>query len=513
MRLSRYLLTTPFRGVSGRLVTAACIASALGCLPTQAAAGSFGMAQVISRARILATRPYQAPPETPARYAKLDYSQWHDIQYRRKRALWQDRHFHVQFAPAGYLYKHKIKMNVVDSSGVRPVKSSPGLFSYSKNTVGTTVTRAIGFAGFRLLYPINRPGKYDEVISFLGASYFRALGKGNVFGLSARGLAIDTASPQGEEFPVFREFWIRKPAKGAKQVTIYALLDSPSIAGAYRFIVKPGTQTVVDVRAVLFPRKKIAKLGIAPLTSMYFYGVGNHKPKGQAFEAAHDSDGLLIHAASGQWIWRPLKNPHGVLDNTFSVQHVQGFGLMQRDRNPKHYAGTGLDYANRPSAWITPQGKWPRGRVELVQFHTTDQNVDNTVAFWNPDKPIPPGKSLHLAYRIHWQGAKPIRSTLGRVTATRIGSSPKEGWKKFVIDFAGGPLKKIPAGADIKSELDAGGAKVLENRVLHNPETGGWRLVLTIVPHGPQANVVRAHLDLKGKPVTETWNYPVKPPA
>lgn len=505
MLVSRLLEGAPHSVVTRGILMTACIASALVCLPAQAS--PFGMTQVVKRARALANKPYQAPPKTPKRYANLNFDQWHDIQYRRKKALWQNRKFHVQFAPAGYLYPYKIRMNVVDSSGVHPVRSAPDLFSYNEKTVGTPISRDMGFAGMRLLYPINKPGKYDEILSFLGASYFRGVAKGNVFGLSARGLAIDTATPQGEEFPIFREFWLKKPPKGARQVTVYALLDSPSIAGAYRFIVNPGKQTVVDVKAVLFPRKKIAKLGIAPLTSMYYYGVGNHKPAGNAFEAAHDSDGLLIHAASGQWIWRPLKNPHGVLDNTFQVKHVKGFGLMQRDRNPKHYAGTGLDYANRPSAWITPEGVWPKGRVELISFHTTGQNVDNVVAFWNPDETIKPGKALHLRYRIHWQGAQPVRSTKGRVIATRIGANQKTGAKKFVIDFAGGPLKHLPAKADIKSELDAGGDKVTENRVEHNSETGGWRLVMQVVPKGKQPNTVRARLMRKGKPVTETWNY------
>ena len=505
MLFSRLLECIPLPAVSRGILMAAGIASALACLPAQAA--SFGMAQVVNRARALASKPYQAPPKTPQRYANLNFDQWHDIQYRRDKALWQDRKFHVQFAPAGYLYPYKIRMNVVDSSGVHPVRSAPDRFSYNEKTVGTRVSRAMGFAGVRLLYPINKPGKYDEILSFLGASYFRGVAKGNVFGLSARGLAIDTASPQGEEFPVFREFWLVKPAKGARHVTVYALLDSPSIAGAYRFTVTPGKQTVVGVKAVLFPRKKIAKLGIAPLTSMYYYGVGNHKPANQAFEAAHDSDGLLIHAASGQWIWRPLKNPKGILDNTFSVNHVKGFGLMQRDRNPKHYAGTGLDYANRPSAWISPVSGLPKGRVELISFHTPGQNVDNVVAFWNPDEVIKPGKALHLDYRIHWQGARPVRSTTGRVIATRIGANQKTGARKFLIDFTGGPLKHLPAKADVKSEVDAGGDKVTENRVEHNSETGGWRLVMQVLPKGKQPTTVRARLMLKGKPVSETWDY------
>jgi glucans biosynthesis protein len=490
------------------LTAIALFACGLVGLSAHASGASFGMAQVVKKAKDLASKPYQAPPKTPQSYAKLNFDQWNAIRFKRDKALWQGREFHVQFYPAGYIYPHKIKMNVVDENGVHRVKSSPSLFDYDKKTTGTQIKSDIGFAGFRLLYPLNKSDKYDEVASFLGASYFRAVAKGNIYGLSSRGLAVDTGSSQGEKFPLFREFWLKKPLKNAGKVTIYALLDSPEIAGAYRFTVKPGKQTVMGVKAVLFPRKKIDKLGIAPLTSMYYYGVGNHKPKDKAFQAAHDSGGLLIHTARGKWLWRPLKNPQGVLDNTFSVEHIKGFGLMQRDRNPKHYAGTGQGYARRPSAWITPESGWPKGRVELVSFHTTNQTNDNVVAFWNPDEPIKPGKELQLSYKIHWQGAKPVRSTLGRVTATRIGTSEK-GWKKFVVDFTGGPLKAMPADADLDIHVNAGGAKILDKRILHNGETGGWRLVMKIKPQGEQENPVSATLIQDGKPVTETWNYPV----
>ena len=83
----------------------------------------------------------------------------------------------------------------------------------------------------------------------------RASARDQVFGLSARGLAIDTAESWGEEFPWFREFWLVTPAPNAKELTIYALLDSPRVTGAYRFAVEPGEQTRVDVECRLFLRE------------------------------------------------------------------------------------------------------------------------------------------------------------------------------------------------------------------------------------------------------------------
>ena len=247
------------------------------------------------------------------------------------------------------------------------------------------------------------------MIVFLGASYFRAVGKDEVFGLSARGLAIDTAESWGEEFPWFREFWLVTPAPNAKELTIYALLDSPSVTGAYKFVVAPGEPTTASVDSRLFPRKEIRKLGIAPLTSMFFHGEDTTRWFPDFRPEAHDSDGLLMHFATGEWIWRPLDNPRTLGVSGFQTENPKGFGLVQRDRDFDHYQDLETSAHRRPSAWIEPRQDWGAGRIETVSIPTNDDTNDNVVAYWVPEKPPRPGESGTYGYTMSWYGDDPSR--------------------------------------------------------------------------------------------------------
>lgn len=507
----------PTTGGRARRGAVECAAAALvACvlaLPSAPAAGEegFGFEQVIERARSLASQPYAPPPPGPQRLLDLDFDQWRTIHYPRRHALWPGHSFRVEFTPVGYLFKRPVEIHLVEDGEAREREFAPGLFDYDPERIGGELPPDLGYSGFRILYPVNDPEHHDEVLTFLGASYFRALGRGQVHGLSARGLAVDTALPKGEEFPHFRAFWLVKPPPEAETLTLYALLDSDGIAGAYKFVLDPGEQTVTDVRAVLFPRRRIAKLGLAPLTSMYLYGVGDHKLPQFAFPAIHDSDGLLIRTASEQWIWRPLVNPEKLQVSKLDVDRIQGFGLMQRDRNPRHF-DPGLDYARRPSAWITRLSAWGKGHLELIEIPTPDETNDNIVAFWVPEEPPAPGEAHELGYRIHWQLDDPVRSPYGRVVATRIGGGEAARSRKYVVDFRGGPLADLGKDAAVTSVVEAGDAELLEERVEWDPYGKVWRLVLQAVPKDESAlPTLRAHLVHEGDQVSEIWDYRMQP--
>lgn len=482
-----------------------------------AGAAAFSLDDVAARAKTLAAEPFQDPTgAVPAWLVDLSYDQWRDIRFRPERALWRDRNlpFEVQFFHPGLFYDRTVTLNEVDSTGVRPITYSPGLFDYGKNDIASRVPQDLGFAGFRLHYPIKAAAYKDEVIVFLGATYFRAIGRDQTFGLSARGLAIDTAAPAGEEFPWFKEYWLVRPVKGASDVEVFALLDSPSVAGAYRFVVYPGTHTVVDVEARLFRRREISKLGIAPMTSMFLFGENSTRCFDNYRPEVHDSDGLLLHSDTGEWIWRPLENPETLQVHTHQMTNPRGFGVLQRDREFRNYQDLETLQHQRPSGWVTPKGQWGPGRVELVEIPTDKDIHDNINAYWVPEHLPPMGEPITFAYKMNAYGDDPQRPPAGRATATRR-EKGTTGAHRFVIDFEGRQLEKIPADDVLRAVVSVVGgdekARIVSQYVIKNSFSGGWRLGFEIEPVDGGTLDLRAYLDKAGNALTETWSYSLVP--
>lgn len=485
------------------------------------AASNFAFKNVLVQAQKLAQKAYQQPHKVPKFLAALTLEQWQKIQYKSDHAVWRGEKlpFEVQFFHPGYNYQYPVTIHIINKYGVGRLQFSRDDFTYPNTTFRDQVPEHLGYAGLRIHYAINRPDYKDEVAVFLGASYFRGVGKGQTFGLSARGLAINTGANSGEEFPRFREFWLRQPAPDAKKIVVYALLDSPSVTGAYRFEITPGEATTMDVDAQLFPRKKIAKLGIAPLTSMFMFGENSERRFRDYRPEVHDSDGLLLHAVSGEWLWRALRNPQRLVINSFDADDTQGFGLLQRDRNFDHYQDLNLHYQRRPSAWVEPRGSWGKGRVELVQIPSDSQKNDNIVAYWLPQTPVTPAHPLRFKYHLSWQRSSPEPLAIGRVVATRFGQAAKQAGEpdaaqQVVVDFNGAVLGKLPASARVGAKVNLQGSGALRDiRVRKNIITGGWRLrFAVVVPDASKPAELRAYLvDNKGKPLSQTWSYALSP--
>jgi glucans biosynthesis protein len=480
-------------------------------------AGAFGFEDVTTKAQELSKASYQEPPQVPSWLRDLTYDQWRDIRFRPERALWKSQKlpFQVQFFHPGLYYDRPVAINVVSDGAVKPFAFSPNDFDYGRNEFASRVPQNLGFAGFRVHAPIKKTNYYDEVIVFLGASYFRAVGKNEVFGMSARGLAVDTALPAGEEFPYFREFWLVTPKPKDTKLTIYALLDSPGITGAYQFVIDPGEQTAVAVAARLFPRRKIAKLGIAPLTTMFFVGENSQRTYEDFRPEVHDSDGLLINFNSGEWLWRPLDNPRALRVSSFRTAHPLGFGLLQRDRDFDHYQDLETRPELRPSTWVAPQGDWGEGSIELVEIPTKADINDNVVAFWVPNKPPEPGQMGSYAYTLYWYSELPSVSPSGRVVATRRDRGTADNAYRFVIDFDGKKLESLPEDTVLRGVVTiASGdetAELLDQQVVKNPVTGGWRLTFQIRPLKNEPVELRAFLDQGGNSLTETWSDVIRP--
>ncbi|MEP6557463.1 MAG: glucan biosynthesis protein G [Burkholderiales bacterium] len=504
--------------------------SVLGLLfmvPTAQAASGFGLEQVTTQARERAAMPYVAPAVTlsPA-LRDLTYDQQRDIRFKPDHALWRKEQLPFElmfFHPTRDLLP--VRINELTANGVQPVTYRSDDFSFGANKqLDAAAIGSPGLAGFRVHYALNNAAYKDEAFVALGASYFRAVGVGQHYGLSARGLAIDTAGGAGpEEFPRFVEFWIERPAEDATALVFYALLDSPRATGAYRFELHPGKETRLDVTSRVFLRADAAQpiktLGIAPLTSMFFFG--ENQPRAGDFRPeVHDSDGLLLANGDGEWIWRPLANPATTLLTSFALTQPKGFGLMQRDRDFNNYQDTEARYEQRPSAWVETVGDWGAGRVELLQFRTPDETHDNVVAYWVPAKLPTAGEPLALSYRLHWQGDTQQRPPNGYATQSRRGV----GWSRlsdaelrnqvqYVVDFTGPALDALTADAPVKAvaSADANG-QILENNVYRNPVTGSWRMTLRVARTDPAKPVeLRAFLQNGNDTLSETWSQLVIP--
>lgn len=472
----------------------------------------FTMETVPALARALARHPYRAPDESLPASLDTGYDAYRDLRFDPQQAIWRKEGlpFQLQMFHRGFLFKQRVDLYRVADGRATPIAYATDLFSFPPGTK-PELGSDLGFAGFRVHTPLNRPDVYDELIAFLGASYFRALGKGHAYGLSARGLALGSGDAGAEEFPIFRAFWIEQPAPGADHLVVHALLDSPSVAGAFRFDMKPGTETVIDVQSRLYPRVELTRAGIAPLTSMFEFDAGDRVGTDDYRPAVHDSDGLAIFNGHGEQIWRPLSNPPRVQASAFMDRHPRGFGLMQRKRGFGDYADIEARYHQRPSLWIEPRGRWGKGAVTLVEIPTGDEYHDNIVAFWRPEQPLRAGREYRFDYRMHWCDKHAWQPALAVVSDTRIGAAPDPARRLVVIDLDGGRLASLPRDATLVPDVWASRGEVTGAVVYPNPETQGWRLSFEFRPNTDSAEGRDVELHarvLEGHaPLSETWLY------
>lgn len=486
--------------------------------PAETDTRGFDFDDVYLRALELGSQPYQPDrPDLPPVFRDMQYDQYRDIRFRPEKNVWGgEARFQLQFFSRGFLYKDRVKINVIDGEGAKPVPFSRDFFDFGKNQLPDRPFSDMGFAGFRILYPLHRADRMDEVAVFLGASYFRAIGQHQSYGVSARGLAIDTGLPTPEEFPVFREFWIRKPRPDDTQVVVLALLDSKRATGAYRFVIHPGPATVIDVQARIKLRSSIDTLGLAPLTSMFYHGENTDRFMDDFRPEVHDSDGLVIETGTGERIWRPAQNPQRLLITTFEVENPRGFGLMQRDRVYDHYQDTEAIYHTRPSVWVETVAPWGRGSIELVEIPSNSERNDNLVAFWRPADGVDPEIPLNIEYRLHFSLDPEARLQGGRTLSTRIGAGgtdmPDPSRRKFVIDFVGEVLSKVePDDPTVNAICSTSSGHIDQPVAHHNRFTDGWRLFFELTPEEGKSADLRCFLRRGQDVLTETWNYQWQP--
>jgi glucans biosynthesis protein len=469
-------------------------------------------------AKALSMQPYRAPAVRDADIIeRLDFDAYQEIRFRPEWSIWShgDGPYPVELFHVGKWFKEPVRIFVVSTSGIaQEVRYGPEMFTYGKSDFAKALPADTGFAGFRVL---TAPGEPDW-LAFLGASYFRTPGETRQYGLSARGLAIDVAMPTPEEFPRFSHFWL-EPLAGKRGIVINALLDSPRMTGAYRFETTRDTAVLMDVRTHLFPRARIDRVGIGPLTSMYWYGKHNRGAATDWRPEIHDSDGLSIWTGNGERIWRPLNNPQSVQTSSFFDVNPKGFGLMQRERNFNQYEDDSTFYEKRPSTWVEPMGGWGEGAVQLVEIPTNDEIHDNIVAYWTPKTPYQASEEHALRYKLHWRLDEPYPAPLARVVATRLGAGgipgqPRPpGSVKYVVDFRGGKLAQFKQRGDVELVIAAPSGRIERQAVYPVVDTDIWRTMFDFTATSPQPVDIRVYLRRGNEALSETWLFQHLQPA
>ncbi len=459
------------------------------------------------KAKVLAGKAYTPAPSVPQEWIDISYDTFQEIWFDTRHALWRDtdRAAQLEFFPAGLYNPPVVTINAVENGSYRPVAFELRNFDMT-DRFPKLPEDGMGFSGFRVLGELEAKGQYQEYAVFQGASYFRAIGKGQAYGLSARGLALGTGSVNGEEFPVFREFWVEAADPGAATVTVHALLDSPSVAGAYRFKITKGDVTQMEVACTLYPRVDLTEVGIAPETSMFLFDQTNRNQFDDFRDAVHDSDGLLMLTGAGETIWRPLSNPKALGFSVFSDASPRGFGLMQRAREMTDFADLVAQYERRPSLWVEPMGDWGPGAVMLVEIPADKEIYDNIVSFWRPATPLLAANEHAFQYRLHWCADAPVEGNVARVRNTRTGARIFEEGRLFTIDFAAHPaLGDDPDQIEVRVGTSVG--EITSHGIRTNPATGGMRVDFTLLAAEGSTSELRAELFRNGARISEVWLY------
>lgn len=477
----------------------------------------------MQRAGELAARPFKADDSVaPEELRRLTIRQYRAIRPRPERSLWHGASTSFEISPVhlGMSFDRQVILNEVSSDGVRRLTFDRSAFDYGNLNIGALKDAALGFAGFRVSYRFDGKARGEEVAAFVGASYFRAVAEGLRMGLAGRGLAIDTGESSGEEFPRFVEFWIERPSPDDRHLVILALLDSRRATGAYRFLVRPGAITRIEVKARVFLRERVAKLGVAALTSMYLYGENQPPSSAAARPEVHDSDGISILTKNGGWLWRPLVNPRRLLVTSFALDHPAGFGLAQRDRSFRSYEDLDARFDLKPSAWVAFKGNWGKGRIELVQIPSPDETNDNVVAYWVPHSPPPVRRPIDLEYELLWGQAGQLPVPSVRVVQTRrLPNAPtdrkdraSERIVSFAVDFETEELERTRDIIPTWTVSSSDNGEIVERALRRHEATGGWRASVRLRQFDDRRPVeLRGQLNVGNTPWSEVWSYIVPP--
>ena len=474
----------------------------------QAAMGNgqrFDPGVVVDLARQLSRKPFTpVPGDLPDVFANLNYEQYSTIRSVQP-PIWgnEGRGIAVEPLHRGFVFGNPVDLFLVEDGTVRRLAYDPSRFEFGRLNVPQNVPD-IGYSGFRLIS--TGDGKPFDFAIVQGATFFQAVARGQNFGAIARALTLKPAEAKGEEFPIFRAFWLERPAVGSNSITVHGVIDSESTTGAIRMTFRPGDMTIVDVETTLFPRVNLDHVGLGGIGSTYFYGPNDRRDADDIRTAAYESSGLQIWNGKGEWLWRPLHNPENLQISAFVDESPKGFGLLQRDRTYEAFQADEQRYDRRPSLWIEPLGEWSQGSVQLLEIPTNAEINDNILTYWRPKAQMAAGSEVAFAYRQYWCWTPPERPPLATVSATRVGRGSAGRRRRFAVDFSGDMLGDN-SPADLKSILTVGPGTFHNVKLWPYPERKTVRVTFELDPGNENACEMRLILEAGGKPISETWLY------
>lgn len=467
----------------------------------------FDRRALVEAARALARRPFAAPAsDLPDAFANLNYEQYIGIKPVPAARVWasEGRGFAVEPLHRGFVFANPVILFTIEDGVVRRLAYDPSRFEFGRVNVPGNLPD-IGFSGFRLFSTFGN-GEPVEFAIVQGATFFRALARGQNFGLVARGLTLRPAETKGEEIPAFRAFWLERPPAGGNALVVHGLLDSESVAGAVSMTLRPGDMTIVDVETTLFPRVNLDHVGLGGIAGSFLFGPNDHRNVDDVRAAAYEVSGLQVLNGQGEWLWRPVQNPEMLQISAFLDNNPRGFGLLQRERDYAVFQDDSQRFEARPSLWIEPIGEWGPGAVQLIEIPSDSETNDNILAYWRPRAPMAAGSEVVFAYRQFWCWTPPERPPLASVAATRVGRGSNGRRRRFFVDFTGDMLGNGPI-PDLKPILTASPGSIHALRVLPYPERKTMRIAFELDPGNENASEMRLVLEAAGKPLSETWLY------
>jgi glucans biosynthesis protein len=467
----------------------------------------FEPAAVTELARALSRRPYAAvPSDLPEALSNLSYEQYIGIRALPTAQIWggEGRGFVLEPLHRGFVFSAPVLLFTVEDGSVRRVAYGRNRFEFGRVNVPANLGD-LGFSGFRL-FTTGWGGRPEEFALVQGASFFRALARGQIYGVVARALTLRPAEARGEEFPFFRAFWLERPSPGTNALVIHGLLDSESVAGAVRMTFRPGDMTIVDVETALFPRANLEHVGFGGMGSSYFFGPNDRRSVDDIRPAVHKSKGLQMLNGSGEWLWRALRNPQTLQISAFVDRNPRGFGLLQRDRDYAAFQDDAQRWERQPSLWIEPIGEWSEGAVQLIEIPSESEINDNILAYWRPKAPMPAGSEVAFSYRQFWCWHPPERPELATVAGTRVGRGSGARRRRFIVDFTGEMLNSTPL-TDLRANATAAPGTIQSLRIWAYPDRKTLRVAFELDPGGENASEMRLLLESAGKPASETWLY------